>query len=398
MGDKPKIPRAAAFKVAEEIMVRLMPCCERIAIAGSLRRGKAEVGDIEILYIPKMTDRADGLFDRRIVSVASEVIDGLLTSGYFSKRPSKTGVFSWGEANKLAIHTASGIPVDLFSVLPERCSCGMVLHESKDITTTKPDSIQTKLRCLPEVLRGEKREGVLQEVQQQSSMDRGDCSQARQELSDNEVPCVQKEICEQELLERKKGVFPGMHKNTSREGVAWSSGVEQKQGDASQGRLCDDLRPGEIRGTQKRTESVCDGTQAGDGKTPKEASGKEGTGSPQEWDKERQQAVELGNSFERDAHGESNLSPLLERVSDKIICPICHGTGWHCPNWWVALVIRTGSKDTNLALTTGANRKNATLMAYGAGVKWSDGTVTAATSEQHVFEMCGVPYKEPKDR
>lgn len=67
-------------------------------------------------------------------------------------------------------------------------------------------------------------------------------------------------------------------------------------------------------------------------------------------------------------------------------------------NWWVSLVIRTGSKETNLKLTTGAQRQGATLNAYGAGVMWSDGTVTPATSEAHVFEMCGVPFKEARDR
>ena len=67
-------------------------------------------------------------------------------------------------------------------------------------------------------------------------------------------------------------------------------------------------------------------------------------------------------------------------------------------NWWVALVIRTGSKETNLALTTGAQRRGLTLNAYGCGVTDEAGTVTPATSEQHVFELCGIPYLEPKDR
>lgn len=67
-------------------------------------------------------------------------------------------------------------------------------------------------------------------------------------------------------------------------------------------------------------------------------------------------------------------------------------------NWWVSLVIRTGSKDTNLRLTTGAQARGATLNAYGSGVTWSDGTSTPATSEEHVFEMCCVPYLKPEDR
>jgi DNA polymerase/3'-5' exonuclease PolX len=67
-------------------------------------------------------------------------------------------------------------------------------------------------------------------------------------------------------------------------------------------------------------------------------------------------------------------------------------------NWFVSLVIRTGPKDLNLKLTTGALRRGYTLNAYGAGITDSGGQVTPATSERHVFELCGVPYAEPKDR
>jgi DNA polymerase (family 10) len=116
MSEKTKWPYEVALPVAREIVSLLAPACERIAIAGSLRRQKLLVGDIEILFVPRMVKRRDGLFDDKIVSVAGEVIYEKLRSGYFQQRPSKTGVFTWGEANKLAVHTASGIPVDLFSV------------------------------------------------------------------------------------------------------------------------------------------------------------------------------------------------------------------------------------------------------------------------------------------
>lgn len=68
-------------------------------------------------------------------------------------------------------------------------------------------------------------------------------------------------------------------------------------------------------------------------------------------------------------------------------------------NWWVSLVIRTGGKDTNLMLTTGANRLNRTLNAYGAGITdRATGEIIPATSEQHVFELCGCEYVEPEKR
>jgi hypothetical protein len=47
-------------------------------------------------------------------------------------------------------------------------------------------------------------------------------------------------------------------------------------------------------------------------------------------------------------------------------------------NWFVSLVIRTGSKDTNLLLTTGAQKLGRKLNAYGCGVTGPDGTIIAA--------------------
>ena len=187
MSEKLKWTMEIAMPVAEDIIERLKPCCARIAIAGSLRRLKRQVGDIEILFVPLISERLGDLFENRIVSVADEVIQGLLRDGYFAKRPSKTGVFTWGEANKLGVHVPSGIPVDLFSCPPN--------------------------------------------------------------------------------------------------------------------------------------------------------------------------------------------------------------------NWWVSLVVRTGSKETNLRLTTGANKLNRTLNAYGYGVTdRQTGEVTAAHSEEEVFELCGVPYLQPNNR
>lgn len=42
--------------LAEEVRQVLAPYCEQIEIAGSIRREKAEVGDIEIICIPKFVE------------------------------------------------------------------------------------------------------------------------------------------------------------------------------------------------------------------------------------------------------------------------------------------------------------------------------------------------------
>lgn len=128
MSDKTLFAHGVALQVAKDIQAMLSPSCNRIAIAGSLRRGKPWVGDIEILFVPKMSTRPDGLFDQRIVSVADEVLEQLLRDGVFSKRPNKNGIFAWGQSNKLAVHVASRIPVDFFSTTEEKWWVSLVIR------------------------------------------------------------------------------------------------------------------------------------------------------------------------------------------------------------------------------------------------------------------------------
>jgi DNA polymerase/3'-5' exonuclease PolX len=52
-----------ARRVAEDVVRRLKPHCEQIEIAGSIRRGKADVGDIEIVAAPLMSYQNDLLGD-----------------------------------------------------------------------------------------------------------------------------------------------------------------------------------------------------------------------------------------------------------------------------------------------------------------------------------------------
>lgn len=190
MSDKKKYDRDLACRIADSLLVHLMPDCERWEIAGSVRRGKSQVGDVEILYIPKLFtgNAVDLLEPPPMLNATDIIIEKLLAQGVLGKRLNVNGhIAGWGGNNKLAVHLASGLPVDLFA-------------------TTKE-------------------------------------------------------------------------------------------------------------------------------------------------------------------------------------------------NWWVSLVIRTGGKDTNLMLTTGANKQNLTLNAYGCGVtNRATGEVTKANSEQEVFALCGVPYREPKDR
>jgi DNA polymerase/3'-5' exonuclease PolX len=70
MSGEIKYPYATAYKIALEVLEQLKPHCERIEIAGSVRRKKAEVGDIEIVAIPK--PYKIGLFQTGIATVVNQ--------------------------------------------------------------------------------------------------------------------------------------------------------------------------------------------------------------------------------------------------------------------------------------------------------------------------------------
>lgn len=119
-------PRAEALAVARELCEILKPVTERILVAGSLRRRKDLVGDVEILFIPKegMMPDPSSLFGEPVqTNLAELAFATLLKDGRLSKRPNKDGGTAWGLKNKLAVHEASGIPVDLFTADEENWAC-----------------------------------------------------------------------------------------------------------------------------------------------------------------------------------------------------------------------------------------------------------------------------------
>lgn len=71
-----------AQEIAESVRSKLEPFCERIEVAGSIRRKKPEVKDIEIVAIPKPYDV--GLFSSGIATVVNrwEKVKGELPCKY----------------------------------------------------------------------------------------------------------------------------------------------------------------------------------------------------------------------------------------------------------------------------------------------------------------------------
>lgn len=103
-----------ARTIAEDVVEKLRPHCERIEIAGSIRRQKPEVGDIEIVCIPKPYENV-GLFETGIATVINkwQKLKGELPCKYTARRLPDgidVDIFMVGEDNwgwQLAIRTGS---------------------------------------------------------------------------------------------------------------------------------------------------------------------------------------------------------------------------------------------------------------------------------------------------
>jgi DNA polymerase/3'-5' exonuclease PolX len=65
-----KFPYDTAYAIAVKVRELLRPHCDRIEIAGSIRRQKAEVGDIEICCVPKPYEV--GLFESGLATIVNK--------------------------------------------------------------------------------------------------------------------------------------------------------------------------------------------------------------------------------------------------------------------------------------------------------------------------------------
>lgn len=105
--------------IAEKIKALLESSCERIEIAGSIRRQKPEVGDIELLAIPRYVAGSDMLDAKIQTLIQLTVLD---------YRRNKLGSKVYGPKNKLLCHLESGIGVDIFSTTEECWPVALVVR------------------------------------------------------------------------------------------------------------------------------------------------------------------------------------------------------------------------------------------------------------------------------
>lgn len=107
---------AVAQSVGSDLLTHFNEWTTRIKIAGSVRRKKPEVGDLELLIIPMLGIRPGGnLFNRsETYSLTDERIELLVQDGWLEFRETKAGNTVNGPKIKLLRDPDTGIPVDIF--------------------------------------------------------------------------------------------------------------------------------------------------------------------------------------------------------------------------------------------------------------------------------------------
>lgn len=119
VSEKGKVKAEDALQVAEALLWLLTPTCERIEIAGSLRRQRPEVSDIELLVIPRWWAGLD------LLDTAAK---RMIANGVLDYRRNKRGSPMYGLQNKYLLHVASGIPIDIFSTDAECWPMALVIR------------------------------------------------------------------------------------------------------------------------------------------------------------------------------------------------------------------------------------------------------------------------------
>jgi len=109
---KARVSLETAEKVAMELTRILTPCCNRIVVAGSIRRRCPEPSDIELLVIPR-------------ANYLDKLLHDLMMQNVLAMRLNKRGQRAYGPKNKLMVHLPSGIGLDVFSTTAE--NWGMAL-------------------------------------------------------------------------------------------------------------------------------------------------------------------------------------------------------------------------------------------------------------------------------
>lgn len=123
-----RLPLAVAKGLATEISALLAPACERLQVAGSIRRRRPDVGDIELVLIPRQVCVRRDLFGvcHQETDALNELCNEFAARGVLGKRLDVNGSPRWGPKAKYA--SFRGVNLDLFSATTDNFGLQLVLR------------------------------------------------------------------------------------------------------------------------------------------------------------------------------------------------------------------------------------------------------------------------------
>ena len=130
MSSGERVPLAEARKIALDLVWRIEDVCESVHLAGSIRRQKPDIGDIDLVCEPTILPALD-MFGEPIPGQDEDLLtillDEMVTLGRLDKRLDKNGRASWGPSLKRAVYR--GLAVDIQAVTdPSTLGMWMVIR------------------------------------------------------------------------------------------------------------------------------------------------------------------------------------------------------------------------------------------------------------------------------
>lgn len=125
MSQGEKVPYEVASRIASQLVERFEPACEKVCVAGSIRRQRPEIGDIELIAIPR---RGANLFGEPVgASQLDEMLESLIALGAIEMSMPKR----WGERLKSFSFESTGgrlFKVDLFLQTEETWGVNLMIR------------------------------------------------------------------------------------------------------------------------------------------------------------------------------------------------------------------------------------------------------------------------------
>lgn len=410
MSSERRLPLNQAERLAEELVELLRPACERIAVAGSIRRRKADIGDIELVAVPKDEEALD-LFGGR-VSVSfdqdqlTDRVCGLLVDNIMAPRKDANGRIRFGSRYKALLY--QGVAVDLFSVLPPMCKkCGIMLP-TRTGQGEGSDAISEDRETVPP-LRQESYEpagslGLLQPKLRPDGLLRQEGPQGDEELSRN-LRGLPAAVPAQMVLQGGADLWREVRGDPEGARGERQEGLSRAETCDDEGELPEGVRSDAPEGGQGRQGGSA---SVGDGDAHWPSIRGLGEGASSERRQDGQPHRELGDSHAGTSRWLGNLPPLPQVVPGQVKppglppCPHCGASNWQAPQWGVIFLLRTGPADFSRRFVTprrqGGMLPEWALVKDGAIWHRSTGKVIETPEEDDVWKLLGIEPIPPEAR